>query len=418
MAGVTGWLRDLLWRWLAADRPNVITTSQELDSWIRFGGQATSSGIAVNVTNASGFAAVAACERALSNGVAQLPLQLFRTSGDSRQPAREESLYRVLHTQANGWQTSFQFRKLMMRDLLFRGNAYARKVWNRRTGEVLELIRLHPDSVKPAQDARTMRISYEYTGPDGIKKQLAREDVFHVWFHSDDGIVGLNPIQLYRETIGDGIAIRQHGSSFFANKARVGAVLETAAGSNIGSQSAKDLVADFDQLYTGADNAHRTAVLPGGITYKPISISMEDAQWIEARKTTAREICGIFGVPPHKIGDLERTTFANIESSMIEFVVDSLTPWLICWEQAIQRDLIPAGSDLFAKFNVSGLLRGDTKTRAEYYTKLIAARVMNPNEAREKEDMNPYQGGEEFGNPNIDPKTTEAPPNENQDPTA
>lgn len=379
-------------------------------------GSVSDSGITVNVDKASGLAAMAACERALSNGVAVLPLQLFRRSGERREPARNLRLYTVLHDRANQWQTSFQFRKLMMRDLLFRGRAYALKI--RQGGEISELIRLHPDSTKAVQDPRSFRITFEHIAPDGRQQIFQQNQILHVWMNSDDGIDGISPIQAYRESIGDGIAIRQHGSTFFTNKARPGAILETDVGTKIGGQSAKDLVADFDQLYTGNDNAHRTAVLPGGVKYRAVEISMEDAQWIEARKTTAREICGIFGVPPHKIGDLERTTFSNIEHSNIDFVIDGLTPWHVCWEQAIHRDLLDSDPNLFAKFNVNGLLRGDSKTRSEYYTKLITARVINPNEAREKEDMNPYEGGDEFGNPNIDPKITEEPIDENKDPAS
>jgi HK97 family phage portal protein len=340
----------------------------------------------VTLGSASGLAAMAVCERVLSTDVAQLPLVLYRRTGGKQTPATDRPEYRVLHDRANLWQTSYQFRRLMMRDLIFRGNAYARKLRG-SDGRVLEFIRLHPDSVDVSQDARTLRLSYQHTRPDGQQTTYRREEILHVWEQSDDGICGISPIRAYRESIGDGLAIRQHGSTFFKNSAQLTGVLELEKGIKIGEQAAKQLVADFDSLYTGPE-ARRTALLPGGLTFKPVSISMEDAQWIEARKLAARELFGIMGVPPHKGGDLERATYSNVESENISYVVNSLMSRLVCWEQALERDLFDSDPEFEVKFNVSGLLRGDYKSRQEGLAIQRSHGVLNADEWRSLEDMN------------------------------
>lgn len=373
-------------------------TWDQLVQMMRQANAQSDSGIHVSVRVAEGLAAVAACVRIITDQIASLPLQLYRVRGELREPARDTGLYRLLYARPNRWQTSYQFRKLLGRDVLLRGNGYA--LINGPRNDPTSLMRLHPDTVTPEMVGT--RIVYRYR-PEGMAgMNLRQEQVLHIWENSDDGVVGLNPIQVHRNSIGDGVAIRQHGSMFFRNAARISGVLEMDAGTKIGEESLKALLSDFDSMYAGNERAHRTAALPAGIKFKEVSISMEDAQWIEARKTTAREIFGIFGVPPHKAGDLERTTFSNIEHSNLDFVIDCLMPRLVAWEQALNRSLLDNDPSLYFKFNVSALLRGDSKSRADFYTKMIASRVMNPNEARALEEMNPYEGGDEFANPNID----------------
>lgn len=390
-----GWINDTtatLWslghrvRAMAATRQNELTTSEALDGWIRQGGPSSMAGPAVTVASAQGLAAVAASVRVLSNNVAQLPLGVMRRQGEAREPARDLPLYRLLHDRPNQWQTSYQFRKLMMRDLLYRGNAYALKVPGSRG--VQSLIRLHPDRTSVAQDPRTMAVSYTYTRPDGQQVTYAREQILHVWADSDDGIAGLNPIKVYRESIGDGLAIREHGSRFFSNGAKPLAVIEQDPSVKVGEDARKLMRDDFDSMYAGGQNAHKTAFLPGGLTYRAVSISMDDAQWIETRKITAREIFGIYGIPPHKAGDLADATFSNIEHENLDFVISSLMPWLVCWEQAIGRDLLAGDPELYARFNVEGLLRGDFKSRQEGLAIQRRNGVINADEWRAREDMN------------------------------
>jgi len=369
-----------------ASRPNEITSSSELDNWIRFGSSGTTSGQPVTTATAEGLAAIATCVRVLSNPVAHLPLVVFRRLPDgSREAATDLSVYKLLHDTPNKYQTSFQFRKLGMRDLLYRGNFVALKIPG--VGGTQGLLRLNPDRVAVSLDPITRDALYEYSPPDGGKGQTYRRDqIFHVWMDSDDGVVGLNPIQMYRESIGDGLAIRNHGSRFFSNGAKPLGVIQMEG--SMGKEARDAFREDWDDTYAGGTNAHKTLLLPSGISYNPVSVSMDDAQWIEARKVTSREIFGIFGVPPHKGGDLADATFSNIEHENLDFVIGSLMPWLVAWEQSINRDLLPS-DDLFVKFNVSALLRGDAKTRAEALQIQRRNGIINANRWRELEDMNP-----------------------------
>lgn len=371
---------------------NTITTSEELEkAWghMLLGGALTDSGVTVSTETAQRFASVGSCVRVLSDDVAHLPLILFKMDGQSRLPDRKHPLYSLLKDRPNEWMTSFDWRKIKQRDLLFRGVAYSLVVRDLRDRPI-ELIRLHPDRVTPKQDDRTMVVTYEYTRPDGRRVTLQQKDVFVVRYATDDGVTPLSPIALFRETIGDGVALRKHGSMFFGNGAKPLGLLETE-GSFRTPEDRRALREDFESLYAGPNNAHRVAILDNGLKYKPVSISMEDAQYLEARKFNRSEVAGIFGVPLHKIGDLERATFSNIEHQSIAYVTDSLTPWLVNWEQAIKRDLLNGDSDRFVKFNVNALLRGDTKSRAE--ARQIERRngIISANEWRESEDLNPRE---------------------------
>ena len=346
------------------------------------------SGVTVSTDSARRFAAVNACVRVLSDDIAMLPLGINDVSGDSTRPAYDLPLYRLLHDAPNEHMNAFQFRKILSSDMLYSGNGLALNVWG-YGNRVVEMHRLHPRRTEMDQDPVTGEVTYRYTRSNGSQMLLRRRDVFHIWKDSDDGVRGLNPIALHRETIGDGLALREHGSRFFSNGAKPGGVLEMPAGGTLkGDTSSSDIRADFEELYSGPANAHRVALLPGGITYKAISISMEDAQFIEGRKYNRSEIAGIFGVPPHKIGDLDKATFSNIEHQALDYVISSLMPWLVCWEKAINQQLTPDPLRYQAKFNVSALLRGDAKSRAEALQIQRRNGVISANEWRMLEDMN------------------------------
>lgn len=389
-----GWIANTLRRFRASDRPNEITTSKQLDDWLRLMGLGTQSGALVTVDSAQGLAAVAASDRVLSNGIAQLPWRIMRQAGKTREPATDLSVYRVVHNLANPLMTAYQWRKISMRDLIYRGNAYSVKLVTSKG--VVGLVRMHPDTVFPRPTPDGESIEFVWSRPDGLTVTLPRSRVLHIWADSDDGIKGISPIQRFRETIGDGLSIRQHGSRFFSNGAKPLGVIEMAG--DMGKTAQEAFREDFDSTYAGGDNAHRTLLLPRGLSYKPVSITMDDAQWIEARKTTAREIFGIFGIPPHKAGDLADATFSNVEHENTAFVVDALTPWVVCFEQCIHRDLLGSDPTLYAKASMDGLLRGDAKSRAESLNIQRRAGIINANEWRELEDRNPRTdpGGEEY----------------------
>jgi len=365
---------------------NRITDPMELEKAIRelVGDSRSSSGVVVNNTTAARLAAVGSCVRVLQDDIAALPLVVYRKTGDRREAAKDDPLYSLLKVRANEWQTAFEFKQFQQRAKLLRGNGYALIV--RGFGSrIQELMPLHPDRVVPKQDDRTLAITYEYTRKDGRRVVLEQKEVFHLRGPSDDGVTGLNTVAHYRETIGDGLALREHGSRFFANGARPSGTLE--AGGKIGPEDKKAMRSDFETLYSGVENTGRIAVLDQGVKYNPMSLTMEDAQYLDSRKFNRTEICGIFGVPPHKIGDLDRATFSNIEHQSLEYVNSSLMPHLVAWEQAAQRDLM-GDPDLYCKFNTNALLRGDFKSRQEGLAIQRRNGVINPNEWRGLEEMN------------------------------
>lgn len=372
-----------------------VTSSDELRGIIS-GGSGSASGEAVSPERAVRLSAVYSSVLTAVWPTAQLPLILFRRlPNGSREEDTTNPLFSLLKDQPNEWQTSLEWREIKQRDVELRGNAYSLKIFG--TGQrVQELIRLHPDQMKVTQDEKTLRLAYEYTRPDGRRVPFKQEEIFHIRGMGDDGLVGQSPISLHRETIGDALAVQRHGSKFYASGAKpLGAIEQEAP---MGEEAREAFKKDFEQTYTGSENAFRTLMLPHGLKYKEISVSPRDAQYIDARKFSVTDIARIFKVPPHMIGDLEKATFSNIEEQSLEFVTYSMLPRLTRWEQAIKRDLLRESSDNFAKFNVSALLRGDFQSRQEGLQIMRQNGVINANKWLELEDMNPREdaGGDEY----------------------
>lgn len=372
-------------------RPQNATTPVQLEEIFRRfenGGGVTWSGESVSETRAMQTRAVNSCIGILADTQSMLPLDLLRQDPETgkKTPARDLPLYDLLKTAPNDWQTSFEWREMGVQHLELRGNFYNLIVRDGRS-RVIELIPMDARRVEPVQDKTTMAISYRWTRQDGVQIDLAQRDVFHVRGRSTDGIRGVSTISWHRETIGEALAVQRQGGRFWSNAARPMAVLEVSEGADIDEDAQKDLRADFEEMYQGGDNAYKTAILPGGIGFKPLSMSMEDAQFLETRKFGRTEIAGIFRVPPHLIGDLEKATFSNIENLSLQFGVYTITPRCVRWEQAIGRDLVPDPT-VFAKHNINALLRGAAKDRAEALQIQKRNGVISPNDWREMEDLN------------------------------
>lgn len=393
--GIRDWLARRLDVRNQADGTGItISSPDQLEAYILGVVGGSSAGVAVNVTSAQQVAAVHASVRVISESIAQLPCVLFRRDGTKRNPAVDHPVYALLHDRPNEWMTAFEWRELVSRHLNFRGNHYSLIV--RGYGDrVLELLPMHPDRVKVQQDPVTLALSYIYTRADGRRVVYPRRNVLHIRGLGDDGVVGLDPISLYREAIGLTLATQRHGSRFFANGAKPSGLLEIEGSMDAEARTA--MREDFESLFSG-ENTHRTATLPKGVSFKDIQMSNDNAQFLETRKYQRSEIASLFRVPPHMIGDLEKATFSNIEHQAVEFVVHSLTPWLVRIEQALGRDLLNDAPDLFFKFNVDALLRGDSKSRAEALNIKRRAGVINANEWRALDDMNPREdeGGDEY----------------------
>ena len=361
-----------------------------------FGG--TTSGKTVNERSAMQMTAVYACVRILSEAVASLPLHVYRyddTGDPSRAGSKEKALahplYALLHDMPNPEMSAFSFRETLMAHLLLWGNGYAQVIRNGR-GEVMALYPLMPDRMSVDRDAQG-RIFYEYTRADGDARtmgtkstvRLAPSDVLHIPGLGFDGLVGYSPIAMAKNAIGMGLACDEYGASFYQNGAQPGGVLEHPGV----VKDPKRVRESWNAIYQGSANAHRVAVLEEGMAYKPISISPEQAQFLQTRKFQIDEIARIFRVPPHMVGDLDKSSFSNIEQQSLEFVKYTLSPWITRWEQAIYRALFSEAEKkrFFVRFNVEGLLRGDYKSRMDGYAVARQNGWMSANDIRELENL-------------------------------
>lgn len=381
----------------ARDKPQNRTTGSNYSFF--FGG--TTSGKPVNEHTAMQMTAVYSCVRILAEAVAGLPLHLYKyTASGGKEKALSHPLYFLLHDEPNPEMSSFVFRETLMTHLLLWGNAYAQIIRNGK-GEVIALYPLMPNRMSVDRDSSGAlyytytRYSDEAPTMNGMTVTLRPSDVLHIPGLGFDGLVGYSPIAMAKNAIGMAIACEEYGAKFFANGAAPGGVLEHP-GTIKDPQKVRD---SWNAAYQGSSNSHRVAVLEEGMKYQPIGISPEQAQFLETRKFQINEIARIFRVPPHMVGDLEKSSFSNIEQQSLEFVKYTLDPWVIRWEQAISRALLrPDEKKLyFAKFNVDGLLRGDYVSRMNGYATARQNGWMSANDIRELENLDripPELGGD------------------------
>ncbi|MCD8216022.1 MAG: phage portal protein [Clostridiales bacterium] len=353
-----------------------------------FGG--STAGKLVTERSAMQITAVYACVRILAEAVAGLPIHLYRyTDNGGKEKALDHSLYFLLHDEPNAEMTSFIFRETLMTHLLLWGNAYAQIIRNGK-GEVMGLYPLMPNRMTVDRDEKgNLYYQYQMQDSDGLKKSgtvnLKPKDVLHIPGLGFDGLVGYSPIAMAKNAIGLSIATEEYGAKFFANGAAPSGVLEYPGV----LKNPERVRENWNAVYSGSSNNGKVAVLEEGMKYTPISISPNEAQFLETRKFQIDEIARIFRIPPHMIGDLEKSSFSNIEQQSLEFVKYTLEPWLIRWEQAIMRALLSKEEkqQCFVKFNVDGLLRGDYQSRMQGYSVGIQNGFMSPNDVRELENM-------------------------------
>ena len=358
-------------------------------------GQQSNSGVDVDEESALKISTVYACVKVISETIASLPLNLLKelTNGDSEK-AKQHPLYTILKDVPNSEMSSFTFREMLMTNLLLWGNAYA-LIKRNKNGEITELYPLKSKNMVVERDAITNAIKYTYTNNRGITKTYNPKQIFHIPAFSFDGIIGVSPITYAREAMGLALATEEFGARFFGNGARPGGVLE-----HPGVLKDPDKLRDsWNKVYQGTANSHKVAVLEEGMKYHEIGMSPEDSQFLQTRSFQISEICRIFRVPPHMVGDLSRSTFSNIEHQSIDFVVHTIRPWLVRWEQAIVRSLLneEERTIYYAKFNVDGLMRGDFVTRMNGYAIARQNGWMSANEIRALENMNKIpadQGGD------------------------
>jgi len=360
------------------------------DYWYRPIGAASASGLRVDANSAKRIAAVLACVGIIGRNIGMMPFRIYTdTANGEKRPVPNHPVYQMLATRPNARQTPFEFFQMMQGHVELRGNAYAEIIPGTRSA-VEQLVPLHPDRTEIKQ-LQTGRLLYVYDDPvTKQKRTLVEEEVFHLRNWSDDGISGQSTVSMGCDVFGTALAEQDYAARFFKNDARPGGIIE---GTNFRDEEAVKLFrAQWQESQTAA-NRHKTALLPQGLSYREIGVKPSDAQLLDARKFSRIEICSIFGVPPHLIGETEKTaTYASVEQFNIMFAVQCLLPRIVMWEQAIQRDLI-LQPRFYPKFSMAALLRGDTASRYAAYKIAIECGWLCQDDVRALEDLNPIPDG-------------------------
>ncbi|CAK3502675.1 Phage portal protein [Vibrio crassostreae] len=354
-------------------------------------GGKTRSGQNVTADSAMRVASVYSCVRVLSETLAALPLGLYRKEDRTRHEASEHPLHQILSILPNSEITSFDLRVQMLSSLLLQGNAYT-QVLRDKAGRVGEIWPLLPEKCKLDRVSSNGRLVLVV---EGEPSAWGMDKVWRVNGLTTNGIQGLTPVGLLRETIGSAMAMEHFSAAIYGNGAKPGGVLQMDG--KLSADGQDRLIDSWNRTHGGADNANKVAVLQEGMKWQQISMSAEDAQFIESRKYNRSEIAGIYGVPNHMIGDLEKATFSNIEHQSLQFVIYALMPWITRFEQSITRDLLLPSerATVYPKFNVRGLLRGDTAARSTFYKELFNVGAFSPNMILALEDENPVDNGDQ-----------------------
>lgn len=363
------------------------------DFWFEPVSVRTSSGQRVSPDSALKLSVVWACMRILCGTMASLPFVLYRPKDNGgKERITDHWLYRLFAKRTNRWQNGFEWREMQQGHIALRGTGYSRIIPNSR-GEIAELQPMHPDRVR-IEVLESGGYRYLWKQPDGRDEALAPGDVFKVAGMSSNGLTGLSVIECGRESIGEGLAQQDYSSRFFANDARpLGGWIENPG--QFRDKSARDAWRESWQQAQAGANRGKTAVLENGMKYHEIGLNNRDSQLVEAKNTKIPDICRWFGIQPHLVGDLSRSTNNNIEQQSLEFVTYTMTQWVERWEAAIEDQLLGEGEDLEVEFDLANLLRGDLAARSEFYGSGITNGWLTRNEARIDDNRDPLPGLDE-----------------------
>ncbi|MCF5040094.1 phage portal protein [Pseudomonas sp. PA-7-1E] len=372
----------------------VIDTPEKLAQALGAGYE-SNAGQRVTTTSAMQQLVVFNCVRVLAESMGMLPCRLLKQTGRVRLPATTHRLYPLITMAPNSYMTAQEFWEMLVACLCLRGNFYAYKV--KALGNVVELLPLNPDIVTPKlKDDWT--VEYRVNFKSGVQT-LTQDEIWHVRLFTLDGLNGLNPIAYARQALGLGQAMDAHAAKLFTNGAVTSGVLRTEQ--QLTDEAFGRLKEDFQGQHMGVANAYKPMILEMGLDWKPISLNAQDTQFIESKKLTESQICGLFRVPPHLVASMEKMTLNNIEHMGMSFVNYSLVPIMTRIEHRIQVGLLNEKDRLthYAKFNAGALMRGDLKGRYESYGKGIQWGILSPNDCRELEDENPREGGDIYLTP-------------------
>jgi HK97 family phage portal protein len=362
-----------------------------LKKWAE-GGVGTAAGMEVSPTTAMGLSGYYGAMRAIAEDIGKLPLITYkRLDPKGKERAAEHSLFRLLHDFPNPNMESMTFRETLTHWTLGWGNGYA-EIERNGLNVPTALYPIHPSRVI-VEDKDARNIYYNVLNDDYTRVQVPQRDMFHVRGLGAYGLYGYSVARVAAESIGVNLAAQSFGAAFFGNGTHLAGVLEHPG--TLDPDGLKSLRESWADMNAGVANAYKPGILEEGMTWKRIGIPPEEAQFIESRQFGVEEMARWFRIPPHKIQHLLRATFSNIDAQNIEYVTDTLLPWITRWEQQIQRKLFgEEEEEYFAEHLVVALLRGDLKTQAEYYAKLQERGVLSINEIREAENRNPIEGGD------------------------
>ena len=351
-----------------------------------------SSGVRVSEKSSIGLTAVWASVRLLSETIASLPINVYKMDKDgSKYIDSPNPLNKLISISPSPNYTRYNFIETMMSHLLLWGNAYA-GIKRNGGARPVELQILNPENVEPFQSDDDNLIYYKVKDR-GI---LSDREMLHIVGFSYDGIMGKSPIQSCQEALGIASASQRFGANFFGRGANLSGILEHP--SRLSDDAANRLRESWNQRFSGIQNSHQTAILEEGVKFKPIGMPLADAQFIETRRFSVEEVARIFRVPNHLINDLTKATYSNIEQQSLEFTKYSLTPYLVNWEQELNRKLLADREQVthFFKFQTKELIRGDADSRADYYRRLFELGALSPNEIRQMEGLNKIDKGDEY----------------------
>jgi len=407
-------------------RPRASTTTLRApDEWFMdwIGGSRTATGQRIGTVEALGLSPYYAGLRAISETVGSLPLHVMQIGADgTRKQATQHPAYYLLHDSPNRDMTAMSLRATLIAHAIHYGNGYAEIDWDSygRPTAIWPLA----ETTTPERDTRRGRlIGYTVLDYDGSRRFLGPENVLHVPGLGFDGLQGYGLIQVALESMGLHKGQETYAARYFANGGHVSATVETDQ--VLGDESYKRLQGQLTSTLGGLDNAHRIALLEAGLKLKPINLTHEQAQLVESRRFSIEEWARWLNIPPHKLRDLTHATFSNIEHQAIEFVTDTIRPWLVKVEQELNRKLFMQRNRFYVKHSIEGLLRGDTKARYEAYSVAISWGWMSQNDVRALEDLNPIEHGDDYwiqlnmqrlGEPPAPPAVPAAPPAEDEPP--
>ena len=381
----------------------------------------TVSGARISTETALRLSAVYACVRILAESMASLPFILYRPgSGRGKVEVTDHWLYQLFHIRPNRYQNPFEWREMLMGHLALRGNAFCRIVGNAK-GEITDLIPIHPDRITLVlSPTQADEYSYRVVDRFGNQTTLPRGSVWHLRGLSSDGMMGLSPIEMARESFGLALAAQDYGSRFFANDAKpTGGWIEYNG--TFKDKSARDTFRESYQSAQGQMNRGKVLVLESGMKYHEVGVTNQQAQFLELRKFQVTDIARLFRVPPHMIADLDRATNNNIEQQSIEFVRYTMRPWAERWEASIRADLMLDDEGLDCEFDFAALMRGDANSRATYYSAMVSMGALTRNEVRMAENYAPLPGLDEplialnMGSAGSDQKPAQSPPPDDDD---